>query len=530
MDPSPRQENRHLLWFIGVASSFASFLYYPLTYHLTSPSASVLYLNPPVERLDRIAALLNLLLLGGVGGVVLFWTEISAPRLLRKAIRILFLFFVIFLAVEIGFPRPLKWRLAALVTELRLAVLVIVITSISILITSILLRYESKIFPLVFRVLLFFVSFAALTIVSLLTKLPTSSPTNTPVENELPSPVRSNNPNGTHHVLWLVFDELDRTLAFPSEEAPSPYPSLEALRSQSVAFSAASSPSNNTDASLPALTTGLPVQTTRPLTSSDLELTLEDGTKTTWHHLSSVFHDARQRGMKTILVGWHHPYSRIFLSVLDECWWESSFSVPFGKEGSLLVRQGEQLKWIWLPVLGRPRLSVTRYRHLFDKVLFHLREDFAANRDVLMLAHLPIPHPPSIYDAERQQYSFWPRSKKESYRHNMALLDKAVGEIRKTLEENGTWEHTLVIFSADHGIEDPALGHRTTRVPFLVKLPRQRKGHKVTFPVNTVMTRELIKTVLDGTVQTPEDLEAWAKSYSVRRASTGVSRAARRAG
>lgn len=527
MASSPRQENRHLLWFIGVGLSLASFLYYPLTYHLSLPSVRTLYHNPPVEGFDRMAALFNILLLGGVGGVILFWTETLAPPLLRTVVRMLILFCSSFPVGQL-FP----WSLSPIKFAIKKGIFGgIVLIVVLVIIISILLRYENKIFPLLFRILFFLVPFAALTVVSLLVKLPLSSSTNTPPQKESPSFLRSNNPTDIHRVLWLVFDELDRILAFPTEEDPSPYFHLEALRTHSTAFSAAISPAYDTLESLPALIAGVPVQKAQPLKSSDLELTLTDGTKTTWHSLSSIFHDARQRRMKTILVGWHHPYSRVLSSILDECQWEPTSPMPFGKGGSLLVRQSEQLTWIGIPFPIRNRkLAVARYRRLFDKVLFHLREDFKANRSILMLAHLPIPHLPCIYDAERQQYSSWPRGKKESYRHNMVLVDKTIGEIRKTLEENGTWEDTLVILSSDHGMEDPSLGHRTTRVPFLVKLPRQQKGRHVTFPVNTVITRELIRTVLDGKVQTPEELEAWVKNYSVRSASTGVSRAARRAG
>jgi membrane-anchored protein YejM (alkaline phosphatase superfamily) len=95
----------------------------------------------------------------------------------------------------------------------------------------------------------------------------------------------------------------------------------------------------------------------------------------------------------------------------------------------------------------------------------------------------------------------------------MALVDRFLTEIRQTLESNGTWESTLVIFSSDHGKPEAALGHRTDRVPFLVKLPGQRENRTIREPVNTVITRALISAVVEGRIQTADDLEFWVGTH-----------------
>jgi arylsulfatase A-like enzyme len=83
-----------------------------------------------------------------------------------------------------------------------------------------------------------------------------------------------------------------------------------------------------------------------------------------------------------------------------------------------------------------------------------------------------------------------------------SLVDTAVGHMLDTLEECGLRENTIVVFTSDHG--DMMGAHRllakcvmfqeAVRVPFVVRLPGQREGRRVTGPVSQV---DVVPTLLD---------------------------------
>lgn len=77
------------------------------------------------------------------------------------------------------------------------------------------------------------------------------------------------------------------------------------------------------------------------------------------------------------------------------------------------------------------------------------------------------------------------------YDGNLAYADRELGRVRRTLEERGLWERTVVIVTADHGeamYEHGWVGHNTqvyeesVRIPLIVRFPRgaappRRVGH-----------------------------------------------------
>ena len=86
------------------------------------------------------------------------------------------------------------------------------------------------------------------------------------------------------------------------------------------------------------------------------------------------------------------------------------------------------------------------------------------------------------------------------YSGMIEALDRSVGKIVKTLEENGLSENTLIIFTSDNGgagyielpdINKPYRGWKLTHfeggmhVPFLAKWPSQiKKGTRYSNPIH----------------------------------------------
>ena len=83
-----------------------------------------------------------------------------------------------------------------------------------------------------------------------------------------------------------------------------------------------------------------------------------------------------------------------------------------------------------------------------------------------------------------------------------SLVDTHVGAILNTLDECGLADDTIVVFTSDHG--DMMGSHRllakcvmyqeAVRVPLLIRLPGQRRAHRVRGPVSQI---DVVPTLLD---------------------------------
>lgn len=88
-----------------------------------------------------------------------------------------------------------------------------------------------------------------------------------------------------------------------------------------------------------------------------------------------------------------------------------------------------------------------------------------------------------------------------SYWGNMSNVDKQIGRILAALEETGQLNNTLIVFTSDHGemmgshmlLQKAVMFQEATRVPLLIRLPRQEGGARVCGPVSQI---DLIPTVL----------------------------------
>ena len=129
---------------------------------------------------------------------------------------------------------------------------------------------------------------------------------------------------GSPRVVWIIFDELDQELTFPLRPKRVHMPEFDRLRSVSLHAEEAVAAAFYTSIAFPALTTGKMVADVRPIEPPEtLRVAFEDGSKADWSQTPNIFRSARERGFNVgQLVGWHHPFCRIFGDVLSGCKWE----------------------------------------------------------------------------------------------------------------------------------------------------------------------------------------------------------------
>src|SRR5579885_133349 len=338
-------------------------------------------------------------------------------------------------------------------------------------------------------------------------------------------------------VLWLIFDEMDERAAFAERPASLTMPEFDRLRSESFFATNAFPPAGHTSQSLPALLTGQLISAVRPVGPGELMLTIPArGATVGWSAQPDIFSEARAAGFNTALVGWYHPYCRVVGDRLTSCRWEPASQLALPDRLSFVknvVRQ--QIGLIAsVPFAGdlSARLSRTSPEdygaaHLADyRALSSQAEGVAASREFgLTFVHLPVPHPPYIYDRAKGELS---EAAGGSYLDNLALADRTLGELRRAMERAGTWEQTTVVVSSDHWmrsdywrvrpfwtVEDSATFNERVehRVPFIVKLAGQKSGATYDAPFNTVLPHDLVLEVLGGRIKDARELAAWLDAH-----------------
>lgn len=348
-------------------------------------------------------------------------------------------------------------------------------------------------------------------------------------EQVLAQPFRLNTNLRKTRVVWVIFDEMDERLAFAARPPGLSLPAFDRLRAESLSATNAFPPAGHTSQSIPALLTGQLISAVKPIGPGDLLLTV-NGKSIGWTEQPDIFSEMRAAGINSALVGWFHPYCRVIGERVTSCHWEpGSQRIDTSKlslAGNLIRQDSDLLRLVPFSVNLRERLSANPWnyeaKHLADyTTLVSDAESVVGDKDFsFVYIHLPVPHPPAIYNRATGNFS-WQGS---SYLDNLALADRVVGELRQRMEQAGVWDSTTLIVSSDHwwrtdywskrsywSQADQALVRMPLdhRVPFIVKLAGQTTASQYDAAFNTVLTHDLILEVLRGGISNQKDLAGW---------------------
>jgi hypothetical protein len=320
-------------------------------------------------------------------------------------------------------------------------------------------------------------------------------------------------------VVWIVFDELDQALSFDRRPKGLELPELDSLRRRAVYATSAYPPAGSTIPSMVALITGRQVAQTNGDAPDRIEVKFQDGSRTTNWGRHSVFAAARAMGFNTGAVGWHLPYCRVLNDVLSSCWWDEVPSMANSAKGTGLPGGFEDilranLEGASFGLFG-PSLVMERFASLYQASTRRASELAVDSSLGLTLLHLPGAHPPFVYDRKSGQ---WTRriSLPSGYPDSLALVDRTLGELHRTMAAAGEWDRTTVVVTADHWYRDAdtLYGRIDRRVPFLVKLTGQNRPVECASSFNTVVTRGLLLGILQREITTPEAIVSWLDRQS----------------
>ncbi len=183
----------------------------------------------------------------------------------------------------------------------------------------------------------------------------------------------------------------------------------------------------------------------------------------------------------------------------------------------------------------------------------YIREQTKGDKPFLLVMAYGAPHFPHRYAPEElkdlypvdsiklrpnvpEEMKSLARKEAQGYYAHCTALDRCVGDLQETLQETGTAEDTIFVFTSDHGEmlgsqgQPPKRKQRpwdeSIRVPFLLRYPAVsgHKGHSVKTPINTP---DILPTLLSlAGVEVPDTVEGEDLSRFVLDRKTQEDRAA----
>lgn len=340
------------------------------------------------------------------------------------------------------------------------------------------------------------------------------------------------------HVVWVVFDELDERILFDIRPQRLHLPEFDRLRKESVFAHRALPPGPETLWSMPSFLLGRQISNPKMDTGRLSVQFAAGGPSFDFASQPNVFHEARAGGFNTGLTGWYLPYCRMIGNDLSDCTWAPLGTgvvwaenvlqhEPFYKGMLYLARWDARLTFPLLVTLhfldvmpddflSRQYQSIHAARTVSENAIRMLRD----RRLNFIVIHVPAPHPPGIWETRRRQLAFG----RADYLDNYELADSILGQIRRTLEETGEWDHTTLLVTSDHPyrpelwkrqqiwsaeLEATTAARKYPYVPFFLKLPLQRQAVPYRREFNNVLSGRLLLEALHGNVNTPEQAVTW---------------------
>ena len=311
-------------------------------------------------------------------------------------------------------------------------------------------------------------------------------------------------------IVWLLFDELSFDQTFEHRFHGLALPAFDSLKSKSVVFSNLQPAGYYTDRVVPSYFLGVQVKNIRSSLDGDPTINLAGKSWQAFDANATIFADAQRQGWTTGVVGWYNPYCRILAGTLNYCYWRMGDGQSDGA-----LPEHSALQNAFMPLVGRvrdldhrPTFAQTKQAQdmaaLMPQAEALLRDESIG----FVFIHLPIPHPPGIYDRTRGR-----ERAGGSYIDNLALADRSLAEMMATLSTTASASKTTVIVCSDHSWRVPmwrltatwtkedevaSHGHFDPRPVLMIHFPGQQEEHVVAAAFPAIGIHDIIERMLRG--------------------------------
>ena len=335
-------------------------------------------------------------------------------------------------------------------------------------------------------------------------------------------------PAGSHpRIIWILFDELSYDQTFDHPAPGINLANFDRLQSESVSFSNLEPAGIYTELIIPSLFLGRRVVHVRATVGGDLSY--QDENRDGWISYDpddTLFGVAQGYGLSTAVDGWYNPYCHLLAPVLNDCFWEPSATANsqlapfFASRNKSMVSEAEVLpKLVFAKVTSRkpPNAGahVQEYRDLMARTTALIEDD---KLDFIFL-HLPVPHPPGIYDRSRHMLRAG-----GTYLDNLVLADDTMGVLLREIEANDAAARTTIIVSSDHSWRIPlwrpsaewtreeesaSRGRFDERPVLLIHFPAQHSANEVNESLPEMVEHDIIADMLRGRMNNVKELQAF---------------------
>ena len=323
-------------------------------------------------------------------------------------------------------------------------------------------------------------------------------------------------------IVWLVFDELSYDQTFEHRFPGLAMPAFDRLRGKSFLFQDVQPAGYYTERAVPSLLLGQVVDDIRsdPDGRAVLKLSGQKG----WSVLdpqATLFGDAKRNGWTSGLVGWWNPYCRILPDTLESCYWSTDESNGiFSTENSVLENATA-------PFLSKMRKTAAitveqKHRASLQAIMQQGRALIADEKIRFVFIHLPVPHPPGIYDRSTGKMR-----DAGTYIDNLALADRSLEELISSLNATASAGNTTLIVSSDHSWRVPmwrsiaglsaeeeaaSQGRFDPRPMLMIHFPQETHEVDVSQPFAQVALHGIIVSILQRHIESASGLEAWLQA------------------
>jgi Sulfatase len=319
-------------------------------------------------------------------------------------------------------------------------------------------------------------------------------------------------------IVWLVFDELSYRETFEHRFPGLVMPAFDQLRSESFLFQDQQPAASYTDVALPAIFLGKGVDDIK----SDLDgrAILKLSGQNRWSVLdpqATVFGEAQRNRWASGVVGWWNPYCRILPNTLDYCYWTTEETNGiFSTDRSVLANAAAPI----LSKVGPTSTTVEEKHQASTLALVQKAQALIANEKIQFLfIHLPIPHPPGIYDRTSGKLR-----RSGTYIDNLALADRTLGKLMNSVNATASAANTTLILCSDHSWRVPmwkskagwseeeeaaSQGKFDPRPVLMIHFPQQSREVAISKPFNQIALHAIIVSMLQGHIESPTEFQAW---------------------
>jgi len=336
--------------------------------------------------------------------------------------------------------------------------------------------------------------------------------------------------NSRQRIIWILFDELsyDQTFDHPAQSIR--LPNFDRLRAESFSFSNLKPIGYFTNRIIPSLLLGH--KFVDYCSTIDGKLSYRDDSQRRWVAYDenlTLFGVAQRNGWHSGIDAWFNPYCQTFAPLLNACYWypgEVFQTEEYGaSEDKSALANAAAIPNQFLAVLtNHEKTPADKHMEAFRYLMANTRALIDDNQIGFVFLHLPVPHPPGIYDRQRHIL----RSG-GTYLDNLVLADDVLGVLMKEIDSTPSAGQTTVIVSSDHswrvpmwrpaedwsGEEERAShGKFDTRPVLLIHFPGQESGSDVHTLLPEMLEHDMIAEMLRGQMNNREELAAFLAQHN----------------